>query len=147
VPIFILPILLWAGLRLGLRGITSSLFLLALIGAWHVSRGRGPFATEGAPITEALLRSQASLGIISLSFLLLAAVVAERRQAEADLLTALAEIKTLRGLIPICAWCKRMRDDKSFWLSVEDYVAQHTEARFSHGMCPECLSKEMNEPK
>jgi sigma-B regulation protein RsbU (phosphoserine phosphatase) len=51
---------------------------------------------------------------------------------------ALAHIKTLRGLLPICAWCKKIRDDGNYWRQVEDYVACHTEASFTHGICPTC---------
>lgn len=51
---------------------------------------------------------------------------------------ALAHIKTLRGLLPICAWCKKIRDDGNYWRQVEDYVARHTEASFTHGICPSC---------
>lgn len=51
---------------------------------------------------------------------------------------ALAEVKTLSGLLPICAWCKRVRDDGGYWNQVEEYVAKHTDAEFSHSVCPEC---------
>lgn len=54
---------------------------------------------------------------------------------------ALAHIKTLRGLLPICAWCKKIRDDGNYWRQVEDYVARHTEASFTHGICPTCAHK------
>ena len=54
---------------------------------------------------------------------------------------ALDEIKTLRGIIPICAYCKKIRDDKGFWSQVEAYVKKHTGVEFSHGICPECLRK------
>jgi hypothetical protein len=52
-----------------------------------------------------------------------------------------AEVKLLRGLIPICAWCKKLRDDKGYWKSVEEYISAHTGAEFTHGMCPECQNK------
>jgi hypothetical protein len=51
---------------------------------------------------------------------------------------ALAEIKTLSGLLPICAWCKRIRADDGRWKQIEAYVKDHTQADFSHGICPEC---------
>lgn len=54
---------------------------------------------------------------------------------------ALAEIKTLRGFLPICCHCKKIRDDKGYWQQIEQYVRAHTEAEFSHGICPECLDK------
>jgi len=60
-----------------------------------------------------------------------------------ELETALGEIRTLRGLLPMCAWCKRIRDeqDGSQWKTVERYVAEHSEAEFTHGICPDCAAK------
>lgn len=55
-----------------------------------------------------------------------------------ELRLALDQIKTLRGIVPICAQCKRIRDDQGYWKQVEVYVSAHTEAEFSHGICPEC---------
>jgi len=60
-------------------------------------------------------------------------------QTLADLQKALAEVKTLRGILPICASCKRIRDDAGAWSQVEVYVSEHTNAEFSHGICPECI--------
>lgn len=55
-----------------------------------------------------------------------------------ELEQALSHIKTLHGLLPICAWCKKIRDDGNYWRQVEDYVSRHTGARFTHGICPSC---------
>jgi PAS domain S-box-containing protein len=55
-----------------------------------------------------------------------------------ELQTALDNVKTLQGLIPICSNCKKIRDDKGFWNQVEEYVVEHTDAKFSHGLCPDC---------
>jgi hypothetical protein len=52
---------------------------------------------------------------------------------------ALAEVKTLSGLLPICSHCKKIRDDGNFWQSVESYMAQHADVVFSHGLCPDCV--------
>jgi hypothetical protein len=62
----------------------------------------------------------------------------EREELIADLEEALASIKTLRGLIPICVSCKKIRDDEGYWNQVEVYIAQHSEAEFTHGICPDC---------
>jgi len=59
--------------------------------------------------------------------------------------TALADAKILRGLIPICAQCKKVRDDKGYWKSVESYIREHSDAEFSHGYCPECFDKAIKE--
>jgi len=78
--------------------------------------------------------------------------LAERQQAEASLeekhrqlQQAFDEITTLRGIVPICSYCKKIRDDKGYWNQVEQY--EHTEAKFSHGICPTCFEREMNELK
>jgi len=65
----------------------------------------------------------------------------EREELISDLKKALAEIKTLRGIVPICSFCKQIRDDEGFWNKVESYVSKHTHARFSHSVCPECARK------
>ncbi len=59
----------------------------------------------------------------------------------AELRDALNHVKTLRGIVPICASCKRIRDDKGYWKQVEAYVRERTDAQFSHGICPECAKK------
>lgn len=56
-----------------------------------------------------------------------------------DLQKALGEVKQLKGILPICASCKRIRDDKGYWQQVEAYISEHTDADFSHGLCPECM--------
>jgi DNA-binding NtrC family response regulator len=58
-----------------------------------------------------------------------------------ELQAALAQIKTLQGILPICMYCKKIRDDKQYWQQVESYVTTHTEAQFSHGICPDCYKK------
>lgn len=55
-----------------------------------------------------------------------------------DLNKALSEIKVLRGIIPICSFCKKIRNDKGFWEQVDVYVRQHADVDFSHGVCPDC---------
>jgi phosphoserine phosphatase RsbU/P len=57
-----------------------------------------------------------------------------------ELELALSQIKTLRALLPICAWCKKIRDDGDYWHEVEEYVALHANVRFTHGICPGCES-------
>jgi len=68
---------------------------------------------------------------------------AEREKSDLikQLQRALAEVKTLRGIIPICMICKRIRNDKGYWEQVEVYIHRHSEANFSHGVCPECMKE------
>lgn len=65
----------------------------------------------------------------------------EREQLIAQLKQTLAEVKTLSGLIPICAWCKNVRSDTGYWQTVEQYVRNHSDAVFSHGVCPTCAAR------
>lgn len=63
------------------------------------------------------------------------------RRSVAEMERALSEVKTLSGLLPICAGCKKIRDDKGYWNHVEQYLRQHTQAEFSHGLCPDCIRR------
>lgn len=65
----------------------------------------------------------------------------EKEQAIGRLQEALNKISTLRGLLPICASCKKIRDDKGYWNLIETYISEHTEADFSHGICPDCAKE------
>jgi DNA-binding NtrC family response regulator len=65
----------------------------------------------------------------------------ERQKLLARLEKSLKEIKTLRGLLPICAWCKKIRDDRGYWKNVEAYISENTDAVFTHGICPACAEK------
>ena len=74
--------------------------------------------------------------------------ITERKQAEEEreklilqLQKAISEIKQLSGLLPICASCKKIRDDKGYWNQIEEYIRHHSEAEFTHSICPECLKK------
>ncbi len=90
---------------------------------------------EGAYFKWGAINEVMFLWNIIFVFSLLAAIllmVSEKLQAE---------IKTLRGIVPICAHCKKIRDDQGYWQQVEQYVTTHSEARFSHGICPECMDQ------
>jgi len=74
--------------------------------------------------------------------------ITKRKQAEVanealieKLQKAIEEIKSLQGILPICMHCKQIRDDKGFWHRVETYIEKHSEAAFSHGICPDCLNE------
>ena len=66
----------------------------------------------------------------------------ELRRVSARMAEALEKVKTLHGLLPICSWCKRIRDDKGYWSQVEAYIREHTGADFTHGICPACYEKQ-----
>jgi DNA-binding NtrC family response regulator len=65
----------------------------------------------------------------------------EREKMIEKLQDALTKIKTLSGLLPICSFCKKIRDDKGYWNQIEVYVREHSDANFSHSICPECAKK------
>ena len=94
-------------------------------GLWYTMRMR-PYCTINERIEGAVI-----------SFI----DITERKRIEDALQKAFDEIRTLRGIVPICAKCKQIRDDHGFWSQVEDYVQNHTEAEFSHGICPECAKE------
>src|SRR5262249_28546257 len=112
-----------------------------------VSRG----ANADALLTATAAHTLSNLFGPAMSWLL------HRRRREAFLATlreeglraglekAMAEIRTLRGLLSICAWCKRIRDEAQAWQAVESYVQSHTPAAFTHGICPDCLRSQLGE--
>ena len=112
-------------------------------GEFHNKKKNGELYWEFAvisPITD-------ELGITT-NFLAVKEDITERKQFEAereklitDLQTALADIKTLGGLIPICSSCKKIRDDKGYWNILEAYLMKHSDAQFTHGICPDCMAK------
>ena len=64
-----------------------------------------------------------------------------REKLIAELDNSLKEINRLRGILPICSHCKKIRDDKGYWSQIESYISEHSEAVFSHSICPECAEK------
>ena len=68
-------------------------------------------------------------------------VEAEQQKLIKELQEALAEVRTLREFLPICSYCKKVRDDQNYWSQIESYISEHTSTKFSHGICPECYKK------
>jgi hypothetical protein len=65
----------------------------------------------------------------------------ERDRLIFELQSALKHVKLLSGLLPICSWCKKVRDDQGYWSAIEQYLKLHSEAEFTHGICPDCKEK------
>jgi sigma-B regulation protein RsbU (phosphoserine phosphatase) len=86
------------------------------------------------PFDPEELRARVAVGVRVLS---LQQKLAER---VAELQAALSNVKQLRGLLPICSYCKRIRGDDQYWQQVEGYIAEHSDAQFSHGICPSCYA-------
>ncbi|MCC7417729.1 MAG: response regulator transcription factor [Acidobacteria bacterium] len=91
------------------------------------------------PFDPEELRARLSVGVRVLSL--------QQRLGErvAELQAALANVKQLRGLLPICSYCKRIRRDDQYWQQVEGYITAHSDAQFSHGICPGCYATVMAE--
>jgi PAS domain S-box-containing protein len=74
----------------------------------------------------------------------------ERERLVGELRAALNEVKTLQGFLPICSYCKSIRDDENYWHAVDAYISKHTNTRFSHGICPKCyatvVESELDDP-
>jgi sigma-B regulation protein RsbU (phosphoserine phosphatase) len=87
------------------------------------------------PFDPEELRARVAVGVRVLA---LQQKLAERVE---ELQAALSNVKQLRGLLPICSYCKRIRGDDQYWQQVEGYVAEHSDAQFSHGICPSCYVK------
>lgn len=100
--------------------------------------GADDYLTKPFHPDELRARIQAGKRILSLQTSLMTQLT--------NLQTAFAQIKTLQGLLPICAYCKRIRNGFDYWQQIEAYIAQHTNAEFSHGVCPDC-AKEHLEPQ
>ena len=91
------------------------------------------------PFNQAELRARVRVGM---RILALQESLASR---VTELEAALANVKELKGLLPICAYCKKVRVDEQYWQQVEGYVQDHTDAQFTHGICPSCFPKAMGE--
>lgn len=99
----------------------------------------GPFGYITKPFEEVDLRVAVEIGLYK------AKMEAEREMLITELQEALAKVETLSGLLPMCAWCKNIRDDKGYWQTVEQYIGEHSKVEFTHGICLDCMKKEFPE--
>jgi len=91
------------------------------------------------PFHREELRVRVGVGV---QMLLLQKTLAEQVK---ELEEALAQVKQLQGILPICSYCKQVRDDQNYWQKVEDYISDHTDVQFSHGICPNCYERVIRE--
>jgi integral membrane sensor domain MASE1 len=141
-----IPVLIWAALRFRQREVVGAVLLLSVIAIRGTLAGFGPFVARTP--NESLLLLQAFMGVTAVMTMTLAAVVSERSRTELqrealihELEQAFNKVKTLKGLLPICAGCKKIRDDQGHWGDLESYVRKHSEADFTHGICPSCAQR------
>jgi len=98
-----------------------------------LSAGADDYLTKPFDVQELHARVQVGCRLIELQKKLADRVT--------ELAEALTQVRQLRGMLPICAWCKKIRDDSNYWQQIETYVARHSDAQFSHGICPECQAQ------
>lgn len=122
---------------LNLPGYVYAILLTALTQKENITQGldagADDYITKPFDRTELLARVRAGERVIQLEKSL--------REKNKELSEALAHVKQLKGLLPICMFCKKIRDDENYWQQIEAYIGEHTEADFSHSICPECLEK------
>jgi ligand-binding sensor domain-containing protein len=86
-----------------------------------------------------------ALAIIAVPLLRVRQLRMRARELDKRVQEAIGELKVLSGLLPICAWCKKIRDDRGYWSKIEAYLSARTEAQFTHGICPDCTEKMLSE--
>jgi PAS domain S-box-containing protein len=108
----------------------------------HIRKDGGKVYVE---LTTSFIRNEEGLlsGFIGISRDITKRKLIEEQRDKSilDLQQALSEVKKLSGLLPICSYCKKIRDDKGYWNQIESYIHKHSEAQFSHGICQECAKK------
>ena len=117
-------------------------FGVAAAFCWYVSDRLGghPYSRGWFAYWETFIRFVSFL-TTALTVARIREALARERQLVADLSDSLAQVRQLEGLIPVCAWCRRIRDDAGYWERFEAYLSSRTGARFTHGICPTCADR------
>ena len=118
--------------------LSASVWLAADVGAGH------EYSHFTILYWETLIRLLCFLAI-GISMSKIKFLLDEERRIRAELQKVISEVKTLRGLIPICCICKKIRNDDGYWQQMESYISAHSEVLFSHGFCSECAKKEFKD--
>ncbi len=142
---FVVSIYLVVPIPLRLQAVAALCFSAGVMGVFLFLRPEAdPLNSVSVPLSLVLANIIGAFGACRharfrrMKFLLM-----QREQQTSNTLEqALAEVRTLSGLLCVCAWCRKIRDDKDQWVNMETYVAANTDASFSHGLCPECFERE-----
>jgi len=140
-PIYFLPVLLAAWQGGTLAGVLAALVAAAV---WRGTDMVGhPGAAQGWILFWDGSIHLFSFVAVSLFVSWARSLVMRERALVHDLSEVLASVRELEGLLPMCAWCKKVRDDQGYWQQIETYISAHTKADWTHGICPECQAKFM----
>ena len=145
-------------LQYGIAGAMIGYFIfhpLVMLFSYLMSAGHAANTIEETSGITAVVLQSFSFAMLpwSLSFALFNAVIGlyygtvkaeklAREELIVNLQKALADVKTLSGMLPICAWCKKIRNDEGYWQQIEAYIRTHSEVDFTHGICNDCAKKE-----
>ncbi len=104
--------------------------------------GTGPYEGYNSfTLKDVLQKYLTEILLVTAGFLILLLTLTKIHRLNRSLTRALSEVKTLRGFLPICSSCKNIRDDRGYWKKIETYIAEHSEAQLSHGICPDCADR------
>lgn len=142
-PAYVIPaaIIGWCyGYRFG------SISAIILIATWQTIDAVGASRTLPlvAHIANLMIRTTA-LGVVSLGSAWARYMLERQKRLTVELQKAIEKVQVLEGLLPICAWCKRVRNDRGTWELIEAYVSEHSNATWTHSICPECKQKMLRE--
>lgn len=151
-----LPFMIWAVLRFSKLISVWFIFSVTISMVLSLYFGNNPFSHGN--LERSLLYLQFFLMVIAITNLSLNAVVSEKNASNEKLLKytenlenevkeTVSELKILKGFLPICAHCKKIKDSTGSWQNLENYIDSHSEAKFSHGLCPECSDIYLQESK
>jgi integral membrane sensor domain MASE1 len=156
-PIVLLPFVAYAATRFDMALASAVVTAAAVVVVAMTATGRNPFGHR--TVAEAVVHAQEFLSVMGVTAIGLVAAMEQSRRARRhietanatletrvvertrDLEQALKEVRTLSGFLPICAWCRKLRDDRDYWHSLEEYISQHTDATLTHGICPDCAGR------
>lgn len=156
-PIVLLPFVAYAAIRFDMATASGVVIAGAVVVVTMTATGRNPFGHRTVP--EAVVHAQEFLSVMGVMAIGLAAGMEQLRRARRsieianttletrvlertrELENALAKVRTLSGFLPVCAWCRKLRGDKDYWHSLEDYISKNTDAKLTHGICPECAAR------